>query len=277
MERTSPMQFVDRALARRLEAAEEMPQVFLAPLYQQQRPEIGAASEPICGGHMIFAGLGSPVGRAVGLGLDRPLTAEDLDRVEGFYRSHHAPSQVDLTPVHEPAVFEMFKKRGYGIAELNNVLWRPLRPDESFPGAPPGVELRAGRPEEADSFADIVAPSFHETVQPPEGFHQMLAPLFQIPGVISFVASVNGVMAGVGAGLMIPEHHIVALFGAGTVPEFRRRGIQTAVLGVRLKLAAEAGCELAVVVTQGATVSQRNSERVGFRVAYSKVTVIKPT
>jgi GNAT superfamily N-acetyltransferase len=80
----------------------------------------------------------------------------------------------------------------------------------------------------------------------------------------------------VGAGLMIPEHRIVALFGAGTVPEFRRRGIQTALLGVRLKLAAEAGCELAVIVTQGATVSQRNSERVGFRVAYSKVTVIKP-
>ncbi|MGB8582144.1 MAG: hypothetical protein WCD47_15090 [Candidatus Sulfotelmatobacter sp.] len=34
------------------------------------------------------------------------------------------------------------------------------------------------------------------------------------------------------------------------------------------------GYEYAVVVTQG-TVSQRNCERLGFRVAYSKVTVIK--
>ena len=31
----------------------------------------------------------------------------------------------------------------------------------------------------------------------------------------------------------------------------------------------------AVVVTQGGTISQRNAERLGFRVAYSKVTVIK--
>jgi GNAT superfamily N-acetyltransferase len=270
------MQFVDKAFARRLESAEEMPQVYLAPLYQKQRPEIGAESKAVCGGHMIFAGLGSPVGRAVGLGLDRPFTAEALDEVEAFYRSHAAPSQVDLTPVHDPATFEMFKERGYGIAELNNVLWRPLGRGEDFLASAPAVEIRPGMPDEASSFADIVARSFHESADPPEGFHALLAPLFQIPNVIAFVASVNGVMAGVGAGLIIPEHRIVALFGAGTLPEFRKRGIQTALLGVRLKFAAEAGCEVAVIVTQGGSVSQRNSERVGFRVAYSKVTVIKP-
>jgi hypothetical protein len=42
-----------------------------------------------------------------------------------------------------------------------------------------------------------------------------------------------------------------------------------------MKAAIEAGCEYAAVVTQGATTSQRNAERLGFRVAYSKVTVIK--
>jgi hypothetical protein len=39
--------------------------------------------------------------------------------------------------------------------------------------------------------------------------------------------------------------------------------------------ALEAGCEYAVVVTNGGTTSQRNAERLGFRVAYSKATVIK--
>ena len=53
-----------------------------ARTFQKTRPEIGAAEEEICGGHMIFAGLGSPIGRATGVGLDRPFTAEDLDRVE---------------------------------------------------------------------------------------------------------------------------------------------------------------------------------------------------
>src|ERR1700719_1541355 len=112
-ERISDMQFVDKALARRFEACEEMPQVLYARVFQKTRPEIGAAEEEICGGHMIFAGLGSPIGRATGLGLNGEFAAADLDRVEDFYRSHKAPSQVDLCPLHDASVFEMCKQRGY--------------------------------------------------------------------------------------------------------------------------------------------------------------------
>jgi len=102
------MQFVDKAFARRLESGEEMPQVLYARSFQKTRPEIRAAEEQICGGHMVFAGLGSPIGRATGVGLDRPFTVDDLNRVEQFYRAHKAPSQVDLCPLHEPGIFEMF-------------------------------------------------------------------------------------------------------------------------------------------------------------------------
>ena len=77
------MDFVDQALARRLEAAEEMPQVHYARLYQKLRPEIGAAVEPICGGHMIFAGGGSPIGRTVGMGFDGSASVADLDCMIG--------------------------------------------------------------------------------------------------------------------------------------------------------------------------------------------------
>src|SRR5437868_2072527 len=75
-----------------LELGEEMPQVMYARMFQKTRPEIGAAEAEICGGHVIFAGLGSPIGRATGVGLDRPFTAEDLNRVEEFYRAHQAPA-----------------------------------------------------------------------------------------------------------------------------------------------------------------------------------------
>ena len=118
------MQFVDKAFARRLEAGEEMPQVMYARILAKSKPQIGAEEAEICGGHMSFAGLGSPIGRAGGMGLDRPFTAEDLDRIEEFYKSHAAPSQVDLCPLHDANVFELVKERGYSIAELNNVLDR---------------------------------------------------------------------------------------------------------------------------------------------------------
>jgi ribosomal protein S18 acetylase RimI-like enzyme len=96
-----------------------------------------------------------------------------------------------------------------------------------------------------------------------------------MPHAITFVASAESKQVAVAAGLIIPEHKVLALFGAGTLPEFRCRGIQAAMLSTRLRAGAEAGCDLAVVVTQGGTISQRNCERLGFRVAYSKVTVFK--
>lgn len=268
------MQFVDKAFARRLESVEEVPQVLYARMFQKTRPEIGAAEEEICGGHMIFAGLGSPIGRATGAGLDRPFTAEDLDRVEQFYRAHKAPSQVDLCPLHEPALFEMFKERGYGIAELNNVLYRKLEAVEKFPEPPGGCEIRRMRPDEATHAGDIVEKAFFPDGAP-EAYRGLIAPLYQMEGALAFVAGVDGSPVACGLGLVIPGHRMFALCGAGTLAEFRGRGLQTALLRARMAAAAEAGCEYAAVVTQGGTTSQRNAERLGFRVAYSKVTVIK--
>lgn len=98
------MQIVDKAFARRLESCEEMPQVMSARLFQKARPEMGAAEEEICGGHMVFAGLGSPIGRATGVGLDRRFTAGDLDpgapSLRTVRRGHAHPLQSDSRPLH---------------------------------------------------------------------------------------------------------------------------------------------------------------------------------
>lgn len=268
------MQFVDRTLARRLESCEEMPQVLYARVFQKTRPEIGAAEEEVCGGHMIFAGLGSPIGRATGVGLDRPCSPADLDRIEQFYARHSAPSQVDLTPLHEPPVFELLKERGYAIAELNNVLYRRLEAKEEFAPPAPGVEIRRSPAEESQITGQIVESAFFPDGAP-EAFRGLIDPLYQMENALAFVAVVDGKPVACGTGIVIPEYKVFALCGAGTLAGYRRRGLQTALLQARMSAACRAGCEYAVVVTQGGTPSQRNVERLGFRVAYSKVTVIK--
>jgi ribosomal protein S18 acetylase RimI-like enzyme len=98
-----------------------------------------------------------------------------------------------------------------------------------------------------------------------------------MPGAIRFFAEVDGGAVACGAGLLIPEHGIVSLSGAGTLERYRRRGLQTALLQARMAEAARAGMEYAVIVTQGGTISQRNAQRLGFQVAYSKATLIKDT
>ena len=268
------MEFVDKALARRFESCEEMPQVFYARIFKQTRPEIGAAEEEICGGHMVFAGLGSPIGRATGAGLDQPFTKDDVDRIEQFYRERKAPSQVDLTPLHRPEVFEMFKERGYAIAELNNVLYRKLDPEETFPSPPAHCEIRRSSVEEAQVAGAIVESAFFPDGAP-EAFGGLITPLYQMEAALAFVATIEGKPVACGTGVVITDHKVFALGGAGTLADYRGRGLQTALLLARMAAAVKAGCEYAVVVTQGATTSQRNAERLGFCVAYSKVTVIK--
>ena len=100
------MKYVDTNLARRMEAAEDVPQMEIARVLQRTHPEVGADILEIAGGHAVFAGLNSPVGRAIGLGFDGAVTAAQLDEVEAFYKQHNAPSQVDITPVTHGSLLE---------------------------------------------------------------------------------------------------------------------------------------------------------------------------
>jgi GNAT superfamily N-acetyltransferase len=280
------MQFVDRALARRLESAEEMPQVYHAYWCQKNQPAIGAAVEEIAGGHMIFAGLGSPIGRAVGMGFAAPVTAAHMDRLEDFYYSRKAPAQVDYCPLSDPSLLELARQRGYGIAELNNVLARRLDDKEKTSLSRCGTTtnsprlefvIRPMRADEAPAFSSVLRQSFFPEGGEPPGFDDMLTPMFSFSGSLTFVAEHEGQIVATGAALMIHEHKIVGLYGAGTLKPYRGCGLQTAMLERRMHAAAESGCEYAVIVTQGGTTSQRNAERLGFRVAYSKATLIKET
>ena len=64
----------------------------------------------------------------------------------------------------------------------------------------------------------------------------------------------------------------VALFaGASTVPAMRRRGLQYALLAARMQYAIEKQCDLAMMGALPGSSSQRNAERHGFRIAYTRI------
>src|SRR5689334_732215 len=66
-------------------------------------------------------------------------------------------------------------------------------------------------------------------------------------------------------------HQGVALFaGAATIPEMRRRGAQGALLRERMRYAFDRGCHLAMMVAAAGSDSQRNAERNGFQIAYTR-------
>ncbi|HWR36205.1 MAG TPA: GNAT family N-acetyltransferase [Clostridia bacterium] len=258
-------------LARRLEAAEMLPCKEVVELVSQTNHELGCMMEPIAGGWAFFAGVGSPMTHAIGIGLHGAVSDEDFDRLESFYRDRNSPCEIVTSPMVDGSLLEHAGKRGYRLTEFNSVLALDLR---SYTAVPPPSQIRivpVGPPEIA-AWSQVLVEGFAELgALPPELFR----PFAEIRNSVCRLAFLDGVPVASAAGSVCAEQGIAALYGAATLPTFRRRGLQTALLHSRLRTAQEAGCDLAVVTTQPGSDSQRNSERLGFHVVYTKVVLVR--
>jgi ribosomal protein S18 acetylase RimI-like enzyme len=81
--------------------------------------------------------------------------------------------------------------------------------------------------------------------------------------------------AAAGGGALRIDGDIAQLCGASTLPRFRRRGIQTALLRRRLADARAQGCVLATVTTQPGSKSNHNAQRQGFELLYPRAVLVK--
>lgn len=69
---------------------------------------------------------------------------------------------------------------------------------------------------------------------------------------------------------------LAQLGGAATVPAFRKRGVQAALLHARLTHARSLGCTMATVSAIPGNGSCRNIERAGFSFAYTATIMTHP-
>jgi len=260
--------FVDLNFARRLEMAETLSPVYVNAL-QRYAPD--ATSEMVAGGTAVFGGRSYPANHIVGMGLYGPVSLAEVERVEDFYRSRGVPCEIVVSPLADRSLPELLGSRGYRITEFNSVLILPLHEHELIE---PAAEITIERVSEATEqlWGHVLVRGFAEFGVLPENLFTAFALL---PSTLSFLARVNGKPAGAATGAVMREAGIAALFGTATLPEFRCRGVQTSLINRRLWEAAKAGCEYAVVSTLPGSGSQRNMERRGFRVAYTKLVMVR--
>ena len=74
---------------------------------------------------------------------------------------------------------------------------------------------------------------------------------------------------------MAVHEGVATLSGTGVRESFRGRGLQAALIRARMEWAAQHGCTLVATSTHVATASQRNMERMGFRIAYPKLVMVR--
>jgi GNAT superfamily N-acetyltransferase len=259
-------------LARRIELAEAQAAADCAEAVERLQSDTRAAVERIAGGFAVYCGAHSPVTQAVGLGLDGAVSEEEFNRLEEFYRSRNETVRVETCPLADASLIEHFGKRGYRVTEFTNVMARPLSGADS-PGTPPeapaGVRIERIAREQIDLWTLTVAQGFSEHFPVTQEILDVMRMFASGRNVECYLARVDGAVAG-GATLAVHEG-VAGLFGASTLPAFRRRGVQTTLLQTRLARAAAAGCDLAVCLAQPGSVSQRNAVRQHFRVLYTRV------
>jgi hypothetical protein len=259
----------DLALARRLEQAEASANSRFVEARARVSPEVGAEWIEVAGAYAMFDGVSSPCTQTFGLGLFQMPTAADMERIEGFFRDRNAPVLHEVSPLADAALVGMLNDRGYQPVELSSVLFLPLRdlvPAE--PSGKEGVKTKIAGESERDLWARTSADGWREFTEVASMVSGLARVIASTEGTSPFCVELDGHMVATGA-LAIRDG--VALFaGASTVPEYRRRGAQLALLKSRFAYALERGCDLAMIVTAPGSGSQRNAERQGFRVAYTR-------
>jgi GNAT superfamily N-acetyltransferase len=263
----------------------------------------GVATLDSGGGRALYGIAGSPLNKVLGLGLDGPVTNQDLDRIDAFYASRGAQPQIELCPFAYSDVAPRLCARGYVVQGFESQLGRRIEGADVGAGFPPSATLRRDLAEarlgraEAGSRPDVkVTPATPEqdgfwvrvtaegfvASEPPAGggpawesvpLDRMvdMMRLFVHPAIRRYLAWIDGAPAGGAASWL--HDGVLGIFGSSTLPRFRRRGVQTALTIAILEDAGNA--DIAIATTAPGSTSQRTFERLGFSLLYTRTILIK--
>ncbi len=262
--------FSDLQLSRRLELTEALANARFVEARQRIQPDSGACWIERAGAFAMFDGIGSPLTQTFGLGIERLPTEGELEELEQFFIERGATVCHEVSPMVPMEILSLLAERGYRPIELTNVLYRPLNePIEKSDRHSSLIDVREIEGGEAEAWANVSADGWN---MPPEfdafirGFGKIMA---NTEGSHPLLATIHGKAIATG-GLFLGDNTAL-LAGASTIMSARNQGAQSALLSARLQLAQEKGCDIAMMCAQPGTPSQRNAQRNGFSIAYTRI------
>lgn len=264
---------LDRALAQRLEAADASSNVDYVQTKQRLLPKSGCVMRSVGDGIAIFSGANSPISGVFQLGMTSPVSIALLAEVEAFFAMCGTPSQIHVCPLADFSLVEAVRKLGYRLGSFKHVWARRLEETDEAPLRSAAVTISEASEDQQLLWAQVVSYAFEGSRSLADANTDVAWPNAHKLNTRCFIAWIGGAPAGGGA---LAMHDGVAIcFSTSVHPVFRRMGAQTALLHARLLVARQAGCDLAMVQTTPGSASQRNVEKVGFRLAYTRVTLLR--
>ena len=237
--------------------------------YHDHFPAAGAASEPCDGGALISLGPGRYVNRAMGVGLGTAPAEEIVSAIDRFYTERGLAPSLELTPWADEQLLPALTAAGFVAERFRSVFAHDLRglPDASdatIVADGPDTEtgrhaiLAGGAP--TDSDARAISDETCIATAAVEGTHP-------------FVAMIAGRAAACGSLNVVDD--IGWLGGAATDAAYRGRGLQSALVVHRLRLAQRLGCTVAAATAEPTGQSARNLERLGFRLLCNQLVLTR--
>jgi hypothetical protein len=280
------MIYSDKSLSQKLERTEARANADFVDTRARLEPSSGAAWLEVAGAYAMFDGPESPCTQTFGLGLFEDATDRHLDELEKFYIERSAPVFHEVSPMTDPSLMQMLSARGYKPIELTNVMYRELGVGASGgkegrlkAGLKTGPQTGLGRgsdirtriagDDEAELWAATSAAAWATEM---EGLHDFMLGFGRVSarcnGAYPFIGEIDG--KAIATGMLFIYEDVCILAGASTILEARNQGAQSALLADRLTFAASRGCRLAIMAALPGSQSQKNAQRNGFDIAYTR-------
>ena len=264
------MIYADLNLSRRLERTEARSSADFVKARAAMSPENGAEWMETAGVYAMFDGIESPLTQTFGLGVFEEATHAVLEKLEAFFKERNAPVLHEVSPMADVSLLGLLNERGYQPVEMTSVMYLPLA-GEINRAVPINTNIKtriikAGEEKLwARTSANGWATEMPELADFMFEFGQIGA---KCEGALPFIAEIENQPIATGSLFVYDDAALLA--GASTVPEGRRQGAQLALLNARLRYAVENGCAIAMMCASPGSGSQRNAEKNGFRIAYTR-------
>jgi hypothetical protein len=264
------MIFSDRKLAQKLERAEARANASFVEARARVFPESGAEWTEIGGAYAMFDAPQSPLTQTFGLGVFDEIADAEMERLEAFFKQRGAPVFHEVSPLADASLLNLLNERGYRPVELTSVMYQPIEKNRlASPSLNPQITTRVTRAGEEKLWAQTSAGGWSTEM---EGLAEFMLEFGQVSaqaaGGFPFLAELAD--RPIAAGMLFIFDEVALLAGASTVPAGRRQGAQLALLDARLRYAAAEGGTIAMMCAAPGSQSQRNAEKNGFRIAYTR-------
>jgi GNAT superfamily N-acetyltransferase len=255
---------MDLDLAKRLERTEgTVCSRFVEP--RNRVSNVGAAFRDFGGTGAVYDGADSPLTQTFGLGLFSLAGDSELAEIEAWFAERNADTNHEVSPFASIETMQALVARGYKPIELSSVLVQPITEIT----VSTKLSVRAIDPSvDGAAWADTSVAGW--TADPT--FAPFMRAMADVnvanPEMMLYLVEQDGAPIATGAMGICDDVALVA--GASTIPSARGQGAQAALLAKRLADARTRGCTAAMMVANVGSTSQRNAERNGFRVAYTR-------